>query len=114
MLDLPEQLFCLSPLCDPLFFFFKKKCSQIFEIFFNEFSSKKFSNFFSMKLTVKHFRKFFTADLLKKKFRDFFEKIKKQFFAKKKENRTIFSREIRHNLSLGFDVVPALSLLEDF
>ena len=141
---------------------------KIFEIFFNEIGCKKFSNFFSMKLTVKNFRIFFTAEFIAKKLRKFFtvnfiEKISKifnsqfeaieknftaEFIAKKIRNfftvnfikkkifrnvfqkirKTIFlpqktkgshggggecsffSSKIRHDLSLGFDILTPNAL----
>ena len=73
----------------PLFFcgkncFFRifwKMLWKCFEIFFNEFSSKKFRIFYnSLKLTIK-FSKFFTAEFIEKKFENLLQSIslKKKF-----------------------------------
>ena len=60
-----------------------------------------------MKLTVKNFRKFFSNNFIEKKIRHFFGKFEKTIFATKKKGGELcnFSKKIRHNLSVGFDVL---------
>ena len=73
-------------------FFSMKLTVKIFEIVFNEFSSKKFLivNFrllknFLLLNSLKKFSKIFTVNFVEKKFRNFFRKSEKNFFATKKK-----------------------------
>ena len=87
---------------------------------------KKNSKFFTAEFIQKNFRKFFTAEVIEKIFRNVLQLIslkkkfdifsensgKKNFCHQKKRGRNPnnFSRKIRHDLSLGFDILlPVIS-----
>ena len=94
-----------------MFFFnsLKLTIKNFGKFFTAEFIEKNFENF-ELVVNFRLFKKnskFYTAEFIEKNFKNFFGKFEKKNIFPQKErggNPNNFSRKIRHDLSLGFDI----------